>query len=99
LLTLYEKTETLQNDSALLAEQVKTLQSQLEDSETIQQMLSGSLADSSTRLASLAQAAEARAALDQKAVDEARGQRVAWAAGGMLVGAASVALLAFLFHR
>jgi small-conductance mechanosensitive channel len=99
LLTLYEKIETLQNDSALLAEQVKTLQSQLEDSETIQQMLSGSLADSSTRLASLAQAAEARAALDQKAVDEARGQRVAWAAGGMLVGAASVALLAFLFHR
>jgi len=99
LLTLYSKIEALQNDSLLLAEQVQTLRSQLEDSETIQQMLSGSLADSSTRLASLAQAAEARAALDHKAIDEARGQRMAWAGGGFLVGAALTAVTVFIFHR
>ncbi len=98
-LTLYLKVEALQKNSALLIEQVTTLRSQLDDSETIQQTLSQSLADSSTRLESLGRASEAKAALDQKAVDQARGERMMWAGAGVLVGSAGVALLAFVFHR
>ncbi len=99
LLTLYLKIEALQKNSATLIEQVATLQSQLDDSETIAQTLSQSLADSSTQLESLGQAAEARAALDQKAVESARSERMMWAGAGVLVGSAGVAVLAFVFHR
>lgn len=99
LLTLYLKIRSLQDSSATLAEQVATLQSQLNDSEAIQQMLSSSLGDSLTRLASLDQAAKQRAKLDQRAVDQARGQNMAWAGGGFLVGAMLTAVTVWWFAR
>ena len=82
----------------MLADQVTTLQSQLNASEQIQQTLSSSLGDSLTRLGSFDQAAKAREALDQKAVDQARGQLLIWGGGGVLVGAV-VGVVAILVIR
>jgi hypothetical protein len=95
---LYLKIEALQENSQTLAEQVQELQSQLDDSLTIQQTLSQSLGDSLTRLESLAQAAKARAALDQKAVEAARGENLLWAGGGILGGAVVAGLLVMLLR-
>jgi hypothetical protein len=36
---------------------------------------------------------------DQKAIDQARAERMAWAGGGFLVGAALTAVTVFVFHR
>ena len=99
LLTLYDKVASLQASSVTLGEQVATLQEQLSESETTAQALSQSLADSSTRLESLTQASEARAKLDQQAVDKARGERLLWAGGGVAVGAGLVAVLALIFRH
>jgi len=99
LLTLYLKIRSLQDSSATLADQVTTLQSQLNASEQIQQALSSSLGDSLTRLASLDQAAKVREALDQKAIDQARGQLLIWGAGGIVVGIVLTAVAEAVFHR
>jgi hypothetical protein len=98
LLTLYLKIEALQGNSQTLAEQVQTLQSQLDESLTIQQKLSQSLGDSLTRLESLDQAAKARAALDQKAVAAARGENLLWASGGVLCGAVVAGMVVLLLR-
>jgi len=99
LLTLRSKIAALESGSATLSEQVAKLQEELIDSETIQQTLGDSLTESSNALESLRQASEARAALDQKAVDQARAQRMAWAGGGFLVGAGLAVVTVFVFRR
>jgi len=91
LLMLRLKIVDLENQSA-------TLQQKLQSSEAIQQMLSESLTESSTKLELFTQASEARAALDQKAIDQARAQNWLYAGGG----AAAVAIIfavASLFHH
>lgn len=99
LLTLYDKVASLQASSVMLGEQVATLQEQLAESQTTQQALLQSLVDSSTRLESLTQASEARAKLDKQAVDKARGERLLWAGGGVVVGAGVVAVLTLIFRH
>ena len=99
LLTLRSKIAALESGSATLSEQVAKLREELIDSETIQQTLADSLTESSNALESLRQASEARAALDRKAVDSARAQRMAWAGGGFLVGAGLAVVTVFVFRR
>lgn len=99
LLTLRNKIASLESDSLALSELVAKLQQELSDSETAQQMLSDSLTESSTALESLTRASEARSALDQKAIESARAQRMAWAGGGFLVGAGLAVVTVVLFRR
>ena len=98
LLTLRGKLVSLEVNSKTLGEQLAMLREQLNASETIVQMLSDTLTESSTKLESLTKASEDREALDQKAIDQARGQLLIWGGGGVVVGAA-VGVVAILVIR
>jgi len=99
LLTLRGKLVSLEANSKTLGEQLAMLREQLNASETIVQTLSDTLTESSIKLELLTKASEDRAKLDQKAVDQARVERMAWAGGGFLIGAALTAVTVFVFHH
>lgn len=91
--------EGLRQDSASWAEEALTLSAELTKERSDSEELERSSRESLSRLEKLVQTSKDRAALDQKAIDEARAQRMAWAGGGFLVGAALTAVTVFVLRR
>lgn len=93
-----ETLDEVRNEAENSRQQAEELSAELtkerQDSEERERLSQESL----TRLEKLIQVGNDRAALDQKAINEARAQRMAWAGGGFLVGAGLAVVTALLLH-